>query len=330
MILRLASVYGPGEIIDRAIPNFINSVINNKSPIIYGDGSDKRDYLYIEDAAEAILCALKCFRYGTYNIASGRPYTIKQIADIIIKISGKNLKPIFKKRKKQKNDFVFDISNSRKLGFVPKTHIIYGLKKEMVWHIIGDAKKIYIDVDGTIIDVLERLYRLHKGSIESLGIKPLKKEVYIKLKRSGKSEKSIIEEKYKIDVFGYYNKIRMNNIEKERYLNLDELVPNSIDALKKLKMNHKVFLVTNRKSKRLFFKQIEKFELTRLVDGFLFSRKNLSGKEGVIIGDSEDDILTAKKLKWKVIAVESGLRDKDFLLNLKPDLIIKDASEILY
>ena len=80
----------------------------------------------------------------------------------------------------------------------------------------------------------------------------------------------------------------------------------------------------------MFFEQIKKFKLTGLFDGFLFSRNKLSGKEGVIIGDSEDDILTAKKLKWKVIGVESGLRNKDFLLNLKPDLIIKDISEILY
>lgn len=330
IILRFASVFGPGEIIPRAIPNFIKCILENKNPIIYGDGSEKRDYLYIDDAVNAILLALKYGKNGTFNIASGRACTIKQIAENIINISNKKLKPIFKERKKQKHDFVFDISKAKKiLGFRPKTKIEEGLKKEMIWHVLNKAKTIYIDLDGTLLDVSERLYRLHKDSISTFRFAQLQKEEYMKLKRQGMKEKEIIERKYNKNIFEKYNTIRLRNMEKKHYLDFDKMFFRNINILRELKKGQELILVTNRKSKSSFFKQFKKFNLDGLFDKVLFSRKEIVKDNSVIIGDTEEDVLTARKLNVPIIVVENGLRDKNFLIKYKPDFIVRKFSEIL-
>jgi UDP-glucose 4-epimerase len=135
IILRFSSIYGPGEIYDRAIPNFIKAVIRGEPPIIYGDGSDVRDYLYIEDAVRAIILAIQRDRLGIYNIASGEGISIREIAEKIIRISGKSLKIVFLPRERPLTRIVFDISKaSKELSFSPRTSIDEGLAKEFKWY----------------------------------------------------------------------------------------------------------------------------------------------------------------------------------------------------
>ncbi len=134
IILRLTNIYGPGETINRAIPNFIKSALQKKNIFIYGDGSDKRDYLYIDDAVHYIICAMKKGRETTYNLATGKAYTIKDIAKKIIKLSHHQVNIKFKKRTKTKSDYIFDIMKiKRDIGYVPKTSIEQGLLKEIEW-----------------------------------------------------------------------------------------------------------------------------------------------------------------------------------------------------
>jgi len=133
-ILRFASVYGEGETIDRAIPNFIKSVCVGKAPVIYGDGSDLRDYVYVDDVVDGILLSLKHGKNNVYNIAGGNGLSIKKIAEQIIRLSGKKLAPEFKKTKKEKVDYIFDISRAKKdLHYSPKIRFEDGLKKEIKW-----------------------------------------------------------------------------------------------------------------------------------------------------------------------------------------------------
>jgi len=133
--LRFSSVYGPGETFNRAIPNFIKSVVKGEPPVIYGDGSDVRDYVYIDDAVNAIISAILRDVEGVYNIASGKGYSIREIAEMIIQISGKNLRPVFKPSEKAPTKFIFDISKAQKeLAYHPQTDIRDGLYKEYEWY----------------------------------------------------------------------------------------------------------------------------------------------------------------------------------------------------
>jgi len=136
MILRFASVYGPGETIQRAIPNFIGAALKGSSPVIYGKGLDLRDYVYIDDAVEAIVLALQKKSTGgtVYNIASGQGYKIKEVAQMIVQLSGGTQPLDYRPATKPAVDYLFDISAAQKdLGYLPKTDLREGLQREIAW-----------------------------------------------------------------------------------------------------------------------------------------------------------------------------------------------------
>ena len=97
--LRLFNVYGarqnPRSEYSAVIPKFIDSIANNTSPTIYGDGYQTRDFIYIKDVISAIELALKMDRTGVYNIASGSSYSINELISILTTLFGKNVKPVY-------------------------------------------------------------------------------------------------------------------------------------------------------------------------------------------------------------------------------------------
>ncbi len=130
--LRFASIYGPGEKIQRAIPNFIKSAIKNENIIIFGDGKEKRSYLYIEDAVQAIIQSICYPPKGIFNISSEEIVTISDLAKLIKNIAKSDSEIIFEPRKKEKKDLVFSIKKAkRELKFRPKFRLKDGLKKEI-------------------------------------------------------------------------------------------------------------------------------------------------------------------------------------------------------
>jgi len=129
--LRFASIYGPGEKIRRAIPNFIKLAIKNKDIIIFGDGKEKRTYVYIEDAIQGIIKAVNYVKSGVFNISSEEIITIFNLTKLIKKITKSKSRIIFKARKKEKIDLVFDIKKTKKLlHFKPRFKLKKGLIKE--------------------------------------------------------------------------------------------------------------------------------------------------------------------------------------------------------
>ena len=131
-ILRYSQVYGPGEPRIKAIPVFIDKFINNKPPILFGDGSDVRDYVYIDDVVNATILALSKNVSGIFNIGSGKGYSVKEVLDIIIDILGNDIKPIYKPRIRKAYTSIFNISLTKKrLGYSPSTTIKEGLKKQI-------------------------------------------------------------------------------------------------------------------------------------------------------------------------------------------------------
>lgn len=134
-ILRFTSIYGPEEIYERAIPNFIRSVTKNENIEIYGNGNDIRDYLYIDDAVKAIILAVEKDCNGVFNIASGITYTKKDVAEKIIQLSGKDLRLIFTRHGHKSMNISFDISKAKNvLSFSPDTDLKEGLLKEIEWY----------------------------------------------------------------------------------------------------------------------------------------------------------------------------------------------------
>lgn len=130
--LRFANIYGQKEKILKATLNFTKSAINNKELVIFGDGQDKRSFIYIEDAVRAIIKAINYRKSNIFNISSGETITILDLAKLIIKIAKSNSKIIFKPRMNEKKDLVFDAKKAKKeLKFNSIFNLAEGLKAKI-------------------------------------------------------------------------------------------------------------------------------------------------------------------------------------------------------
>ncbi len=148
--LRYFNVYGPrqtGGPYGSVIVNFVEALLENKPPTIYGDGHQTRDFVNIQDVVEATLLSLnrKGIAGEAFNIATGKPTTINELAEILLYIMGKrHLKP--RHEEARPGDIMHsyaDISKARKLlGYVPKVPLKEGLTKLVEWYRGSPAKDL--------------------------------------------------------------------------------------------------------------------------------------------------------------------------------------------
>jgi UDP-glucose 4-epimerase len=97
-VLRLANVYGPrqdptGEA--GVVTIFCSRILAGKQPVIYGDGTQTRDYVYVGDAVKAFLAAADRGRPGTWNIGTGVEVSVLELAKIIGAAAGQVIEPVF-------------------------------------------------------------------------------------------------------------------------------------------------------------------------------------------------------------------------------------------
>ena len=133
-ILRLFNVYGPKQSKAYAgvIIEFIKRVSRGEPPIIFGDGEQTRDFIHVSDVVEAIMMAITNEKTrDVFNIGSGKPVTINQLAKLILKLMGReDLKPIHTTpRPGDIRHSVADITKAREvLGFKPRIGLEEGLQ----------------------------------------------------------------------------------------------------------------------------------------------------------------------------------------------------------
>ena len=94
---RFFGIYGPRQSIEKAIPKFILKILNNEPPVVYGDGKQSRDYMYVTDAADAYarLGIADDVDGKVINIGTGTELTIADLAQKLIDLMGADMKPIF-------------------------------------------------------------------------------------------------------------------------------------------------------------------------------------------------------------------------------------------
>jgi len=140
VILRLFNVYGSKQ--SRAyagvIIEFIRRVSRGEPPVIFGDGEQTRDFVHVSDVVEAIMLSLRNEGAGgVFNIGSGEGVTINCLANLILKLMGReDLKPIYASpRPGDIRHSIADITRARKeLGFKPKVGLEVGIK-ELIKHL---------------------------------------------------------------------------------------------------------------------------------------------------------------------------------------------------
>jgi nucleoside-diphosphate-sugar epimerase len=140
--LRNTNIYGPRQRSTKnesgAVTIFIEKVLKNETPTIFGDGNQTRDFIYVSDVVRANILAAESDNSAgeVFNIGYGRETSINDLAKLILKIAGKNSMKI-NYAPQRAADFrrcVADISKAKKiLGFGPKVDLESGLEQTIKW-----------------------------------------------------------------------------------------------------------------------------------------------------------------------------------------------------
>ncbi|MFC1930859.1 SDR family oxidoreductase [Chloroflexota bacterium] len=132
--LRYFNVYGPRQDSQSqyaaVIPAFIGRVVQGLPPVIFGDGEQSRDFVFIEDITQGTISAAQSDAEGTCNLGSGKSTSVNQLAQGILRLTQKSLQPIHaESRPGDSRQSMADISRAQSFGYKPEWSLEAGLKK---------------------------------------------------------------------------------------------------------------------------------------------------------------------------------------------------------
>ena len=138
IILRYHTVYGPRQRPDMAIRLFAEALSQGRSPVIYGDGKQTRDFTYVLDAVDGTILATEFEKSAgeIFNLGSGNRATVERVVEIMKKAMDKvEVEPIYERsRLGDVPDTYASIQKAKSmLGYEPKTSIGDGLKSFVAW-----------------------------------------------------------------------------------------------------------------------------------------------------------------------------------------------------
>ena len=137
-IVRPANVYGPYDNFDpenaMVIPSLIRKANDNEILEVWGDGSPIRDFIHCRDVALGMMHLVKNKVTEPVNLGSGSGISIKQIADIISKRFGREIKWLSDKPMGDKRR-VFDTKRAEKYGFKTQISLEFGINETIDWFI---------------------------------------------------------------------------------------------------------------------------------------------------------------------------------------------------
>ena len=136
--LRFSNVYGPrSHRKESVIANFFKRIKNEQEIIIFGDGLQERDYIYVDDISQVIFKCISKEISGVFQIATGRSTNINYIISCMKDVVGSDFNSKIEYHEKRKGEVIktyFDISKARKLlNFNSEIDIHRGLKQTWEW-----------------------------------------------------------------------------------------------------------------------------------------------------------------------------------------------------
>jgi UDP-glucose 4-epimerase len=138
--LRYFNVFGPRQ--DPSSPysgvisKFIANTLSHQPLVVFGDGRQTRDFVYVKNVVQANIRAMESKEQGVFNIACGKQINLIELADIIVDTSGITVPVTFGPAAEgDVRDSVADISRAREvLGYEPGYTVKAGLEKTIEWN----------------------------------------------------------------------------------------------------------------------------------------------------------------------------------------------------
>ncbi len=138
-IVRPCNNYGPYQHPEKLVPRTIIRLLHNKPAVIYGDGTQMRDWLYVEDTVRAIV---RVVEYGEdmqiYNVCGDMLASVKEIVEKISALMGKDInRDIVFSKKRPGEDMLYAMKceKIKRLGWSPSTSLNSGLEKTVKWYL---------------------------------------------------------------------------------------------------------------------------------------------------------------------------------------------------
>ena len=141
LIARLFNTYGPYETNPHVIPRIIDQVRTGSNTITLGDVSPKRDFIFVEDVAEALIALVEGYdhSFDTFNIGTGREHSVEKVIDTIAKILKREIKINSAddlKRKVDRMHLLADVTKIKAtIGWSARFSIEEGLQKTLDFYL---------------------------------------------------------------------------------------------------------------------------------------------------------------------------------------------------
>ena len=157
---RYFNCYGPRQSLNNpytgAAAIFCSAVKNDSPPLIYEDGHQRRDFIHVRDLVRGKLLLLDHpdANYDIFNIGTGKPSSILDLADTLIELYGKKFRPdvIYKFRNGDIRDCYADISKIKALGFEPELSLRQGLEDLIAWSDTQQAVSRVVDAHKKLVE----------------------------------------------------------------------------------------------------------------------------------------------------------------------------------
>lgn len=136
-IVRYFTVYGPAGRPDMSPYIFADKLLKGEELPVFGDGTQSRDFTFVDDIAEGTILAGKKLGFEIINLGGGNnPHTLLQMIELMEKYSGKKAKLKLGDKIKADMDVTWaDISKAKRLlGWEPKISFEEGIARLMKWH----------------------------------------------------------------------------------------------------------------------------------------------------------------------------------------------------
>jgi UDP-glucose 4-epimerase len=134
--LRFSNIYGPHSAHKKSVvAAFIKRALNNEPLIVYSDGTQQRDYLYVGDLVRGIAAAIDRGATGTFQLGSGRPTSLRILIQALETICGRRLEVRYEPRRAAEIHSTWcDISKARtKFAYTAPTTLADGLRRTWDW-----------------------------------------------------------------------------------------------------------------------------------------------------------------------------------------------------
>ncbi len=143
-VTRCANLYGGGDLnASRVVPEAVSAALTGRRPVIRSDGTPEREFLYVEDAVEAYLALAQALdgrgaRGEAFNAGEGRPYAIREVVDLALRVAGADLEPDIRGTGTPHGEIDRQYLDSTKLreltGWAPRVSLEEGLRRTLEWH----------------------------------------------------------------------------------------------------------------------------------------------------------------------------------------------------